>query len=272
MKNYVEIAKETLNIIESNGYTIDSKFISLAKNNNDLTRTVVYDPKNIVEVKNNLQNIKSVNKCEIKVDMLDSLTSAKLNGEGKTIVLNFANAFRPGGGFLYGSSAQEEAICRCSTLYVSLTSEVASQMYKYNNANITQEGSDFLLITPDVVVFRDKDCNLLTNPYTVSVVTAAAPNLYYEASDLYEPKLGEVVRHKIRNILSVCASCSYDTLILGAWGCGAFGHDAKDMAKYFHTVLIEEDYQRFFKKVVFSIYSSGGISYNYAQFENVFMK
>lgn len=38
----------------------------------------------------------------------------------KTCVLNFASASNPGGGVTHGSSAQEESICRCSTLYPCL--------------------------------------------------------------------------------------------------------------------------------------------------------
>ncbi len=38
----------------------------------------------------------------------------------KTCVLNFASASNPGGGVAHGSSAQEESICRCSTLYPCL--------------------------------------------------------------------------------------------------------------------------------------------------------
>lgn len=38
--------------------------------------------------------------------------------QGKRVcVLNFASATNPGGDVVHGSSAQEEAICRCSTLY-----------------------------------------------------------------------------------------------------------------------------------------------------------
>lgn len=35
----------------------------------------------------------------------------------RVCVLNFASATNPGGGVVRGSSGQEEAICRCSTLY-----------------------------------------------------------------------------------------------------------------------------------------------------------
>ena len=41
----------------------------------------------------------------------------------KVCVLNFASATNPGGGVVNGSSAQEESICRCTTLYPCLNTE-----------------------------------------------------------------------------------------------------------------------------------------------------
>ncbi len=38
----------------------------------------------------------------------------------KVAVLNFASASNPGGGVVKGSSAQEECLCRCSSLYFAL--------------------------------------------------------------------------------------------------------------------------------------------------------
>ena len=41
----------------------------------------------------------------------------------KVCVLNFASATNPGGGVVNGSSAQEECLCRCTTLYPCLKEE-----------------------------------------------------------------------------------------------------------------------------------------------------
>ena len=41
----------------------------------------------------------------------------------KVCVLNFASATNPGGGVVDGSSAQEECICRCTTLYPCLNTD-----------------------------------------------------------------------------------------------------------------------------------------------------
>lgn len=53
------------------------------------------------------------------------------------LVMNFANAHNPGGGFELGANAQEEALCRCSTLYASISSNDAKEMYQYNNFHIS---------------------------------------------------------------------------------------------------------------------------------------
>ena len=266
----MEIAQETLAIIEANEYYAFDKKIALSENPDALRKVIVYSPQKVACAVSEQTTLTGNNACSFRVDLLDSLTSAKQNGLGKTAVLNFANAFRAGGGFLRGAIAQEEAICRCSSLYASISSEAASEMYEYNRSHVTPEGSDYMLLSPDVVVFRDKDCNLLQQPYTVSVLTAAAPNLYGEAAEIEELRLADVMRLKIKNIASVAAQNRYDTLILGAWGCGAFGHNAANVAKYFYDVFIGDNYKRFFKRIVFSVLARDEYDYNYHQFSERF--
>ncbi len=112
--------------------------------------------------------------CTFYLVDADSFTAAQ--GMNSPLVMNFANAHYPGGAFLNGASAQEESLCRTSTLYASISSSKAKVMYDYNNQNYSEFDSDYMLLSPNVVVFRDEKCNLMDKPYKVGVATVAAPN------------------------------------------------------------------------------------------------
>ncbi|MBQ7155801.1 MAG: TIGR02452 family protein [Synergistaceae bacterium] len=99
----------------------------------------------------------------------------------KIAVLNFANSGTPGGGAKSGAFAQEESICRCSTLYPSLMTETALEgFYKYHKGNCGWKASDTCIYSPDVVVCRDDSdllCPLLRPEdfVKVDVITCSAP-------------------------------------------------------------------------------------------------
>ena len=78
--------------------------------------------------------------CRIVVSPKRTLEAAAPYGYAgkKVCVLNFASATNPGGGVTKGSSAQEEAICRCSTLYANLKEQKAwDSFYGPIAANVT---------------------------------------------------------------------------------------------------------------------------------------
>ncbi|MCD8196363.1 MAG: TIGR02452 family protein [Lachnospiraceae bacterium] len=147
------------------------------------------------------------------------------------LVLNFANPVNPGGGVTRGANAQEEDLCRRSTLYLSLTSEMAREMYEYNSALKSYTSSDFMLLSPQVEIFKDSTGNPLPETYLVSVLTAAAPMVSY--GGIEESALHDLLAHRIHAIFQVAASSGYRDLVLGAWGCGAFGNDPENMAALF---------------------------------------
>ena len=114
------------------------------------------------------------------------------------LVMNFANAHNPGGGFKLGANAQEEALCRCSTLYASITSKKASEMYIYNNTHISRVESDYMLISPNVCVFRDEKYDLLETPVVMGVITLPAPNRYGAALLADDELIEETFVRRIR--------------------------------------------------------------------------
>lgn len=93
---------------------------------------------------------------------------------GPVAVLNFASARNPGGGFLNGAQAQEEALCRASALYTCLLE--ARGFYDHHRAHRDPFYTDRVIHSPAVPVFRDDRGRLLDEPYTAGFLTAAAPN------------------------------------------------------------------------------------------------
>ncbi|MDD7282915.1 MAG: TIGR02452 family protein, partial [Clostridium sp.] len=100
----------------------------------------------------------------------------------KVCVLNFASATNPGGGVTKGSSAQEEAICRCSTLYANLKEQKAwDSFYGPHRRQRDPLHNDDCIYTPGVMVFKSDTEYPRGLPeekwYSVNVLTCAAPNL-----------------------------------------------------------------------------------------------
>lgn len=263
--NNTQIARETLSILEQNGYSLGGEQIVLSPAPSAFREAELYTPERIDALSLPEKRLRG----EILVELADSFEAAKKFGIGRTLVLNFANAYHAGGGFLYGSIAQEESLCRRSTLYASLTSERGKEMYAYNAAHAGTDGAQSMLLSPQTVVFRGLDGELFAPPYTLFVISAAAPDLSGDSRLLDGGKIAAVFDRRIGSVLKIAASCGYETVVLGAWGCGAFGNDAKDVAARFRFALSERDFRRYFSRVVFAIYESYN-KYNFNSFRSAF--
>ncbi len=169
--------------------------------------------------------------------------------KGHNVVsLNFASATHPGGGFLSGARAQEEYLCRSSALYLTIKD---CAMYGYHRAKGDCLYSDAMIYSPDVPVFRDDEHALLPAAYHASFITSAAPLAKLLRDEDFE-HLPDLLDLRIKKILSVALHNGHDSLILGAWGCGAFGNDGHQVAGIFHANLTS-DFAGAFKEVTFAI-------------------
>lgn len=254
MKNNILIANQTLQIIKEGSYSIGEKNIELIPG--DYNEVKVYTPdmaEELLKQKDFLSHEQGAHSCSFYLVKEDSFQAA--GKYAHPLVMNFANAHQPGGAFRMGATAQEEALCRNSTLYASLTSDKASEMYQYNRRHLSPTDSDYMLLSPEVCVFRDVQCDLLEVPYMVSVITLPAPNKRGAAMLISQKKIDMVMKRRIRIMLGIAAENNYQSLVLGAWGCGAFGHDARRVAGYFKEILVDEQYEEYFENVVFAILS-----------------
>lgn len=249
--NNILIARETLKIMENRSYLCNEAEISLA--DMEFKKVVVISPeegKKLLEQE--FSNCKNDRMCNFEVINSDSFQAARRYQY--PLVMNFANAHCPGGGFLMGATAQEEALCRCSTLYASISSKEASEMYLFNNTHISSVESDYMLLSPNVIVFRNEKCELLEQPFRTAVITIPAPNRHGAALLASGKLIQETMQRRIRIMLQAAIRGEYRNLILGAWGCGAFGNDPRNVASYFKEILVGEGYGYYFETVCFAVY------------------
>lgn len=215
--------------------------------------------------------------AEIIVSKKRSFEAAKDYAIFPTCVLNFASATNPGGGVAWGSTAQEECLCRCSTLYANLTDrKVRKAFYEAHREQHNQFYNDDCIYTPDVVVFKtDSREPELMHPddwWNVNVITCAAPNLRPDRNGnmqvhINNKELFDLHVKRIRRILTIAAMKENAVVILGAYGCGAFRNPPGVVASAMRQVI--EEFRYHFRIIEFAVYCSPRDEQNYQVFKQI---
>ncbi|MGW0209845.1 TIGR02452 family protein [Streptomyces sp. NPDC003233] len=190
----------------------------------------------------------------VEVTGESSLEAAHRLAGAPVAVLNFASARNPGGGYLNGAQAQEEALCRASALYACLLE--AREFYDHHRAHRDPFYTDRVTHSPRVPVFRDDRGRLLAEPYLAGFLTAAAPNAGVVRRTAAERagELQTVLARRAERVLETAAAHGYGRLVLGAWGCGVFQNDPVQVAGAFRTLLGPGGrFARTFEHVVFGV-------------------
>lgn len=224
--------------------------------------------------------------ANVLVSRRRSLAAAGQYLDQKVCVLNFASATNAGGGVAKGSNAQEEAICRCSTLYPCISdSRVVSQFHDKHRRDLKSGRmnalyNDDCIYTPKVTVFRnDTDTSAMLPEklwYEVDVISCAAPNLRSKPGNVMNAdsgskavniKSGELLdlhKKRISRILDIVRANGAEVVILGAFGCGAFQNSPDVVARAMKEIVKKNLYS--FKIIEFAVYCTSRDTKNYDAF------
>lgn len=191
----------------------------------------------------------------------EAMTLHAVFPDKRIAVLNFAASRTPGGGVWDGAHAQEESICRSSTLYPTLETQAATEgFYDYHYENCGWAASDTCIYSPDVVVCKDDSDGipqrlLPEEFFKVDVITCAAPHVFRNVRDsISDGDLFAMHLTRAKNIMRSAVHNGADILITGAFGCGAFRNPPKVVASAWREAL--KDYRRKFDITAFVIYVS----------------
>jgi uncharacterized protein (TIGR02452 family) len=191
----------------------------------------------------------------IKKDCIYVATEYKENGFNP-ILLNMSDWEVSGGGVEYGSPAQEEELFRRSNYFKHLS----QALYPLYNLDTT--------VSNNVEFCRrgiDRGYKFMIKPVKIDCIGAPAlrlPLINTDGDYLHE-RDKEKMRQKIRMLLLTAAKNGNDSIILSAWGCGAYGCPPKQTALLFKEVLTE--FAGVFRETPFAILGD-----NYQYFYDVF--
>lgn len=244
-------AKETLAIIETGGYSAPSgAWVDIGAPVRQATsNTVLYRPDQLVPlVPDPAPASTSAPTVKVTAETTAEAGERLARAGHKVAALNFASARNPGGGFLNGAKAQEEDLARCSALYPCQLTQPA--YYQANRSCTSLLYTDHIIYSPEVPFFRGRDLSLLDHPFTLSIITAPAPNAgEVRRSD----QILECLRRRAAMVLAVAHRHGHRVVVLGAWGCGVFRNNPSQVAGVFRDWLHHPTFAQAFDEVVFAI-------------------
>ena len=176
-------------------------------------------------------------------------------GYKKNLVLNMASDYRPGGGVESGSSAQEEELFR-RTGYHKAIEKSFYPLY------------DGVVVSQKVPIVKDEHYKYLPRPLYADFIACPGirrPCLNDSGTDYEDKKEDESMVQRVRAVFAVGRQRGYETLVLGALGCGAFANPVKRVLAIFHKMV--STYRPFFKEIRFAVLDKG--TGNYAKFKGL---
>lgn len=267
-----EVARQTLQIIEEGHYIngAGARVDIAAEVENAISNTRLYRPDELA----GLLKPAAPGASSALITVSDETTQVAARrlaaDHDDVVVLNFASARNPGGGFIRGAKAQEEDVARCSALYPCL--QRAPEYYETNRSNSSLLYTDHIIYSPAVPFFRERSRSILDEPFVAAVITAPAPNagehLRRHAGDT--GAIDRALHRRAGYVLAVARDNGHKCLVLGAWGCGVFRNDPATVADVFGRWLDDAQFAGAFDRVEFAVYDPSKAKANLDAFKRRF--
>ncbi|KAI0965952.1 hypothetical protein F4678DRAFT_307882 [Xylaria arbuscula] len=172
----------------------------------------------------------------------------------KVAVLNLASDKNPGGGWLSGAAAQEEALCYRSSLALSLHKRYypwspITAVYTRDVVIIRSSmGSGHRLLAPQTPVSQLPVVSVISvaairRPALRTVAVTPGHNEAHRKPAFKFPADRQLTKEKMRLTLRIAARGKHELLVLGAMGCGAFRNPPEEIAQCWSEVLGELEFQ-----------------------------
>ena len=277
---YRSVYENNREVFRAWGYRTDNgEFVSLGDKAAFLAATKVYDRP--FDIDRGLgKRFETETDC-VNADCVD--VAKCLIDEGcNPAILNLASRHHACGGYDSGAGAQEESLCRASTLSQSLYQYFDPSLRCVREAEVERRGNAYPLdirfggiYSPGVTFFRHgptRGFEFRKEPFRCGVISVAALNFrkntrYVNDELKYESKRCRggfdleghlVMSDKIRTIFRIALANGHDSLVLGAFGCGAYRLSPEAVAWLFRSVLKSESaFIGSFRVVVFAILEYG---------------
>ena len=276
--------EDLIKIFENTVWMCDTNQKLMDKIKNSMAYNKVISEKNADDILQNLTH-ETGKEAEIIVSKKRSFEAASAYRGKHISVLNFASATNPGGGVTKGASAQEECLCRVSTLYKCISaSEITEAFHKKHwlalkTGEMDSFYNDDCIQTCNVTVFKSDTAKTVLLPekdwFDVDVISCAAPNLRRMSQhdkqwkkNVTDQELLDIYKKRINRVLDIARYAKSEVVILGAFGCGAFANPPELVAKAMHASIDEHKYD--FETIELAIYCPLRDTSNYEVFAKEF--
>jgi len=227
--------------------------------------------KSKIEVINKAKVIKPNKKYNTKISFThsDVVNTILDNRKKKLCALVFSSSLFNNRLGIYDT--QEDSILRASTLYKLInTSYCLENFYSANKNLVNINSTNRCVYLSNIFFFKNgKDDIILgknNNAYS-NLILSCPPS--FNNGDFSNDIQYNVIYCKLKNVFNIAVEKEEEVLILGAYGCGKANNSPSLVAKAFKRLLNE--YNGYFKEIIFSIKSKNELDMNYFTFKNTIL-